>query len=110
MKRTVVDLDGSAIANWDDFHAASRRAFGFPDYYGNNISAWIDCMSGLRDDDGMTRFVLGERDSLVIRLLHAKTLEQRAAHVMQGLQAAVAEVNDRSSEAGEPPLLQIQLA
>lgn len=110
MSRTVVELDGSAIANWDDFHAASRRAFGFPDFYGNNLSAWIDCMSGLRDDDGMTRFLLAETDSLVIRLLHARTLEQHAAQVMQGLQAAVAEVNERCSDAGEPPLLKVQLA
>jgi hypothetical protein len=110
MSLTVVELDGAAIANWDDFHAASRCAFGFPDFYGNNLSAWIDCLSGLRDDDGMSRFVLGPHDSLLIRLTHASALQQRAAPIMRGLQTGVAEVNERCREAGEPALLQLQLA
>ena len=52
------ELNGGSILGWDTFHEECKRAFGFPDSYGNTMDAWVDCLSYLRDEDGMTRFRL----------------------------------------------------
>ncbi len=41
---------GLDAANWlreDVFHADVKRVLGFPDYYGNNMNAFNDCLSEL---------------------------------------------------------------
>jgi RNAse (barnase) inhibitor barstar len=35
------------ISDWKSFHAEFRRVFGFPEFYGHNMDAWIDCMTSL---------------------------------------------------------------
>ena len=59
-------LDGAALTDWTAFHALSKAAFGFPDFYGNNLDAWIDCLSYLRDDDAMSSFRLQPDEVLTI--------------------------------------------
>ena len=46
---TVVKLDTRQIKDWDSFHDVFARVFGFPEFYGRNMNAWIDCMSYLDD-------------------------------------------------------------
>ncbi len=45
----VVRIDGSHLSDWESFHTAFANACAFPDYYGRNLDAWIDCMSDLVD-------------------------------------------------------------
>ena len=104
-----VQLDGCAIPDWDAFHRESRTVFGFPDFYGCNMSAWIDCLSGLRDDDGMSRFVLAPDETLDIELLHAAVLRRRAPHILEALEECVGEVNQRYREHGEAEALRLLL-
>ncbi|HEY4646882.1 MAG TPA: barstar family protein, partial [Steroidobacteraceae bacterium] len=40
-------VDGSRIHDWASFHDEFNRTFAFPDFYGRNMDAWIDCMSSL---------------------------------------------------------------
>ena len=40
-----VQIDGSAISDWNSFHDIFAAAFGFPAFYGRNMNAWIDCMT-----------------------------------------------------------------
>lgn len=105
----VVRLDGSSIADWASFHDASRSAFGFPDFYGRNMDAWVDCLSTLRDDDGMSSFVLGAQEILEIELLHSKMLRQKAPDIMDALEDCTAELNERYIENGEKPALTLVL-
>ena len=52
---TIVTIDAGAIQDWDDFHSAFSKAFGFPSFYGRNMDAWIDCLTHLDDaESGMT--------------------------------------------------------
>jgi RNAse (barnase) inhibitor barstar len=51
----VVEIDSERIKSWDDFHDIFEELFDFPDYYGRNLNAWVDCM-----DD-----VLGKSDELL---------------------------------------------
>ena len=51
----VIALDTGRITDRDTFHTVFAEAFGFPDFYGRNMNAWIDCITCLDDPDaGMT--------------------------------------------------------
>ncbi|MGC8001097.1 barstar family protein, partial [Salmonella enterica] len=41
----TVQLAGDRITDWDSFHTESAAAFGFPDFYGRSMDAWVDCLS-----------------------------------------------------------------
>ena len=43
----VLELTGCGTL--DEVHERIKRAFGFPDYYGENRNAMWDCMDGLFD-------------------------------------------------------------
>lgn len=109
MSMPRVSLDGRRIGDWKAFHAECRTAFGFPECYGGNMDAWIDCMSGMRDDDGMTKFVLGADERLEIEVLHVQVLRLKAPEILEALEDCVAEVNERCAEHGEKPSLTLRL-
>jgi hypothetical protein len=103
----TVQLDARNMTDWPGFHKESRLVFGFPDFYGNNLSAWIDCLSSLRDGDGMSRFTLGPQESLEVEILHAGVLRSKAPDIADALQDVVDEVNERCAERGESPVLHL---
>lgn len=102
-------LDGRQLTGAAEFHRESRRAFGFPDFYGNNMSAWIDCLSGLRDDDGMSSVVLGPDEKLTITIDHAQAMRDHAPALLQLVEQCVADVNQRYVENSEAPALALML-
>lgn len=107
---TSVELDGAHIANWEDFHAACKTAFGFPDFYGNNMDAWIDCLSYLRDDEGMTRFRLKQDEVLQISIKNAAALKARLPDLLDELAFCIDAINDRYADYGEKAALRLKLA
>lgn len=38
----TVRLPTERITDWESFHEVCREVFGFPDFYGMNMDAWID--------------------------------------------------------------------
>lgn len=62
----IVGVPLSSIADWDSFHATFAAALGFPDFYGRNLNAWIDCLT--YEDEGMTAFPIETGDVLTLRL------------------------------------------
>jgi hypothetical protein len=105
----IVQLDGRAITDWRSFHQACRTAFGFPDFYGCNMDAWIDCLSALRDDDGMSAFALTADEMLQIEVLHSDTLRKKAPAILDALRDGTALVNQRCAETAEKPVLELML-
>jgi RNAse (barnase) inhibitor barstar len=103
----AVRLDGREIIDWNAFHDACKRTFGFPEFYGRNMDAWIDCLSGLRDDDGMSSFVLGPDEVLQIEVLHSDTLRARAPAILSALEDCTEHVNELCAEQGEKPVLNL---
>ncbi|MGZ8340251.1 MAG: barstar family protein, partial [Telluria sp.] len=77
-----VELNGAAIDGWDSFHAECKRAFGFPASYTNTMDAWVDCLSYLRDADGMSRFHLAENEKLDIVVKDAAAMRERAPELL----------------------------
>ena len=105
----AVRLDAARITDWDSFHAESQREFGFPDYYGNTIDAWIDCLGYLRDDEGMTRFRLGEDEVLTIEIADSASLKARQPDLLEELAFCIEGINERYEDYGEKPALKLVL-
>lgn len=104
-----VFLDGRNMSNWRAFHAECQNQLGFPDFYGRNMDAWIDCLSSLRDADGMCKFVLGPDETLQIEVLYADMMRRKTPEILEALQECAAEVNERYAENGEKPALSLLL-
>lgn len=104
--QVTVTLDGDRIVGWDSFHDECAAAFGFPDFYGRNMDAWIDCLTGLDDRDGvMTTVSTTPGGVVVLELLGAKGLAARCPEVYAALVECSAFVNWRRRERGHPAVL-----
>jgi hypothetical protein len=89
------------ITSWDDFHRASRTAFGFPEFYGDNNNAWVDCLSYLDQDDGLSAFVLDRDEVLELLLADYSEFAEKHPDIALGITQLVATVNSRYSERGD---------
>jgi hypothetical protein len=105
----TAELDGAAIVDAASFHAESRRAFGFPDSYAANMDAWVDCLSYLRDEDGMSTFRLKPNEVLRIVVKNAETMRERAPDVLEEMAFCIIGVNERYEDYGEKPALELVL-
>ncbi|HEY1043088.1 MAG TPA: barstar family protein [Telluria sp.] len=103
------ELNGEAIVDWDSFHAESRRAFGFPDEYTNTMDAWVDCLSYLRDADGMSRFRLAENEVLTIVINGSAAMRVTVPEILEEMSFCIGGINERYEDYGEPPALRLEL-
>jgi len=100
-------LETISIIDWQSFHEACRTAFGFPDCYGMNMNAWIDCMSYLDEDAGMTRFNLAEGEVLHIEVSATESFNRRLPEIFDALVECSAFVNQRYVKDGKVPVLSL---
>lgn len=49
MNKIVIELDGRIIVNKADFHAEIARLLNFPEWYGKNLDALWDLLTGYCD-------------------------------------------------------------
>lgn len=104
-----VQLDGAAMVDWTSFHQQCRQAFGFPDFYAGTIDAWVDCLSYLRDADGMTKFRLKPAEVLEIIVQDAALMRERAPDILEEMTFCIAGINERYEDYGEKPALVLVL-
>lgn len=104
-----VRLDTRNIVDWPTFHDACALAFGFPGFYGRNMNAWIDCLTYLRLDDGMSRFHLAAGEVLHVEVPTWNEFHRRLPHIAEALVECSELVNDRLREQGEEPVLALEL-
>ena len=102
-------IDGAAIDGWDSFHAACKAAFGFPPSYTSTMDAWVDCLSYLRDADGMSKFRLQPNEMLEIVIMDAAALRAKAPELLDEVTYCVAGINERYADYGEKPALALVL-
>jgi hypothetical protein len=105
-----VQLNGEAITDWSSFHTACAAAFGFPEFYGRTMDAWVDCLSYLRDDENMTRFHLKPNEVLQITISHADALRKNVPDLLEEVAFCIAGINERYDDYGEKPALELKLA
>jgi hypothetical protein len=101
----IVRLETSAISDWDSFHSTCRETFGFPEFYGMNMNAWIDCLTYLDEGDGMSRFHLAPGETLDIEISDAASFNTRAPDIFDAFVDCAAAVNQRRLERGKSPVL-----
>ncbi|HEY0490631.1 MAG TPA: barstar family protein [Telluria sp.] len=104
-----VELNGVAIDSEASFHAECRRVFGFPESYSDTMDGWVDCMSYLRDEDGMTRFRLGPNEKLEIVVKDAAAMREKTPDLLEELAFCVGGINERYEDYGEKPALALVL-
>src|SRR5262245_3648089 len=102
-----VRLETSKIFDWNSFHETCREAFGFPDFYGMNMNAWIDCLTYLDLGDEMSRFHLKPGETLNIEVADTGSFNSREPEIFAALVESTACVNQRHLEDGKPPLLHL---
>jgi hypothetical protein len=100
-------LETESITDWQSFHEACREVLGFPDFYGMNMNAWIDCMSDLDEDAGMTRFNLAEGEMLHIEISATESFNKRLPEIFDALVERSAFVNQRYLEERNAPVLSL---
>lgn len=103
------ELNGASILGWDTFHSESRAAFGFPDFYGHTMDAWVDCLSYLRDEDGMTKFRLKPNEVLEIVIKDSAQMRERVPELLEEMTFCIAGINERYEDYGEKPALALVL-
>lgn len=67
MKQKQIAIDFSEVNSLDELHDLLAYAFQFPDFYGKNIHALIDCLSSLPyPEHEMSGFILDKDEALFI--------------------------------------------
>jgi RNAse (barnase) inhibitor barstar len=105
MNPSIVKIDCSLIADRDTFHNVFKDAFGFPEFYGRNMDAWIDCLTSLDEDDGMRTITIQPGQVLTIQLENYKDFKARCPALLDDIIECSAFVNWRRIETGEPSVL-----
>ena len=93
----------SQITDWNSFHDTFAAALGFPNYYGRNMNAWVDCLT--YEDDGMNAFPVEPGDVLTLQLKDCKAFRARCPEIYEALVDSAAFVNWRRIELGDRPIL-----
>jgi hypothetical protein len=101
-----VTVDMSSIESWDSFHTVFKEALGFPDFYGCNMDAWIDCLTSLdTPEDGLTAVHAPVGGVMVLELPGARALKARCPDIYSALIECSAFVNYRRIAIGGDPVL-----
>ncbi len=103
------ELNGASILGWETFHSECAQAFGFPDFYAHTMDAWVDCLSYLRDEDGMTKFRLKPNEVLEIVVKDAAAMRERVPELLEEMTFCIAGINERYEDYGEKPALALVL-
>jgi hypothetical protein len=110
MQTTVITIAADQIKDWDSFHSVFQATLGFPDFYGRNMNAWIDCMTYIDDPgSGMTEIAVAEGELLALRIDDAADFERRCPDQYQALIECSAFVNFRRMNRGGDPVLTLML-
>ena len=65
----IVEISVASIEDWETFHNTFAEGLGFPDFYGRNMDAWIDCLIYADEDDGMRNVTASPGVYLTLQLL-----------------------------------------
>lgn len=102
-----VTINTKVITDWPSFHQAFQDALGFPDFNGANMDAWIDCLSDLQEDYGLSSVRLAGGELLHLCMTDTTDFNKRLPKIMDSLVECTAFVNSRYVCAGETPKLSL---
>jgi RNAse (barnase) inhibitor barstar len=107
----TVRIPTNQITDWNSFHRVFADVMGFPEFYGRNMNAWIDCMSSLDSpDDGMTKIHCAPPDIVVLQLDDVESFRERNREIYDALFECVSFVNERRLKLDEPIVLALSFS
>lgn len=111
MNTTLVPIPANLISDWASFHTVFAEVLGFPDFYGENMDAWIDCMT-CADDPEAQMLARGVRpgELLTLQIDEASDFAARCPEQFKALVECTAFVNYRRVEVGGKPMLALLLS
>jgi len=110
MSTLVVPISTREISDRESFHTVFRQALGFPEFYGRNMDAWIDCLTSIDDPaSGMTSPSVSPGEFVMLRIDDAAEFRRRCPDEFSALIECAAFVNYRRVEMGEKPVLGLML-
>lgn len=100
----IVKLDGRKMI--ESFHEYFAETFGFPDFYGKNMDAWIDCMSDLDcEEAGMiSKNYVAPGQSVVFYIKHQEELKQYR-EIWDDFIECTSHLNKDRLQRNQPPLI-----
>lgn len=102
----IIDIATDRIHDWNTFHDVFSEVLGFPEFYGRNMDAWIDCLTHVDDDPpDLTTVSVAPGDVLTLQLQDADRFAERCPEQYNALVSCSAFVNWRRIEIGERPIL-----
>ncbi|MFZ4545641.1 MAG: barstar family protein [Saprospiraceae bacterium] len=102
-----LEIDFSNVKDLGSMHQLLKEKFGFPDFYGQNVNALIDCWTSLKNPaGGMTKINIGLDEVLNLRV---RALPFENLLVLNNFLIAVQSVNERYEELGFPPAITLTL-
>jgi len=106
----TVTIPVEKIVDWPSFHDTFQRELGFPNFYGRNMNAWIDCMTSAdAPSDGLSTVTVEPGEILVLRIDQPFEFRHRCPEQYDALIECTAAVNVRRVEVGESPVLGLLL-
>lgn len=107
---SIAQIQTSKITDFESMHDAFHDVFVFPEFYGRNMDAWIDCMSDLDDPEaGMTQIHVEKGKVMTLELVDSKDLRDRLRDVYDAIVECSAFVNWRRVDAGRSPVLALAM-
>lgn len=103
---SLARIDCANILDWPSFHDEFNRVFEFPDFYGRNMDAWVDCMTSIDSpQDGMTGIHCEKGSFLTIELENVDDLRGDRAEYLEAILDCTAFVNFRRIDVNDKPVL-----
>ena len=108
MEVSIAKIECLNISDFETLHTEFDRVFGFPDFYGRNMNAWIDCLTDLDDPTtGMCSIHVAAGHTLALELSNAVHLKQNHPELLEAIIECSAFVNWRRVDVGEPPVISL---
>lgn len=102
---TCIKINCNEIIDWDSFHFYFKKLFGFPDFYGENMDAWIDCMTYIDELDKMSKVKIEKGSKLTLQLENVSPFKINHPEIYNSLIECSAFLNFRRIDMGEEPVL-----
>lgn len=81
--KAIIELDFSKIKDVEHLYEVLAEKIGFPDSYGKNADAVIDCLFGLRyPEEGMTKISLDTTEKIIIQTKNITSAQQKTRETL----------------------------
>ena len=80
----IVRFEGAELLSFEALHDAFANKLGFPDFYGRNMDAWIDCMTNL-DDPGFSKTSVDNGTVLTVHIENFQIVIDQAHDVWKAI-------------------------